>query len=187
MHNSAVKDQLIQATVNLLTKSKNPKTITARQIAHEANANAAMINYYFGSKDTLLSTAVNKLIADRAVALQEIRESSIPARQKLKEFLVTLSDITIDYAELTRPTIPYLLLEGEIEVPYHILPMVKECCGDRRSETECRIIAYQLISFSQLVFYRSSDFSKFTGINIEDKGQRDRLLQTTLDILMGKE
>ncbi len=186
MHSDTVKDQLIQATMKLLANSKNTSKITARQIAHEAEVNLAMINYYFGSKDTLLSTAVNKLIADRAVALKEIRESSIPARQKLRDFLVTLSDITIDYAELTRPTIPYLLLEGEIEVPYHILPMIKECCGDKRSETECRIIAYQLIAFSQLVFYRSSDFLKFTGIDIEDKRQRDRLFQTILDIFISE-
>lgn len=184
MQGDTVKDQLIQATMRLLTKSKNPGKITARQIAHEADANLAMINYYFGSKDTLLSTAVSKLIADRAVELNEIMMSSIPPRKKLRDFLVTLSDITFDYAELTKPTIPYLLLEGEIEVPYHILPMIKECCGDTRSETECRIIAYQLIAFSQLVFYRSNDFLKFAGIAIEDKKQRDSLFQTLLDIFI---
>ena len=184
MHGDTLKDQLVQATMKLLAKSKNPGKITARQIAHEADANLAMINYYFGSKDTLLSTAVNMLIADKAVALKEIRESSAPAIQKLRDFLITLSDITIGYAELTRPTIPYLLLEGDIEVPYHILPMIKECYGDRRSETECRIIAYQLIAFSQLLFYRSSDFLKYTGIDIEDKRQRDELFQTILDIFM---
>lgn len=186
MPSDTVKDQLIQATMKLLTESKNPSKITARQIAQEADANLAMINYYFGSKDTLLSTAVSMLIADKAVALKEIRDRSAPAKEKLRDFLITLSDITIGYAELTRPTIPYLLLEGEIEVPYHILPMIKECCGDRRSETECRIIAYQLIAFSQLVFYRSGDFSKYTGIDIEDKRQRDGLFQTILDIFVNE-
>ncbi len=187
MHSDTVKDQLAQATMKLLAKSKNPSKITARQIAHEADANLAMINYYFGSKDTLLSTAVSMLIADKAVALEEIRESGAPASQKLRDFLITLSDITIGYADLTRPTIPYLLLEGDIEIPYHILPMVKECCGGRRSETECRIIAYQLIAFSQLVFYRSGDFLKYTGINVHEKKQRDTLFQTSLDILIGGE
>lgn len=186
MQNDNVKDQLIQATMKVLAESKNPGKITARQIANEADANLAMINYYFNSKDALVNTAVNKLMTDKADQLKKIRDSDIPAKQKLKKFLITMSDITIDYSELTKPTIPYLLLEGEIELPYHILPMIKECCGDKKSETECRIIAYQLISFSQLVFYRSSDFLKYTGIDIRDKKQKDTLFQTILDIFISE-
>lgn len=186
MQNDNVKDQLIQATMKLLTESESPSKITARQIANEADANLAMINYYFSSKDALVNMAVNKLMADRANELKEIRDSHIPAKQKLTEFLTTMSDITIDFSELTKPTIPYLLLEGEIDLPYYILPMIKECCGDKRSETECRIIAYQLISFSQLVFYRSSDFLKLTGIDISDKKQRDTMFQMILDIFINE-
>ncbi|MEM5769816.1 MAG: TetR/AcrR family transcriptional regulator [Bacillota bacterium] len=184
MQNDNVKDQLIWATMKLLTESENPGKISARQIASEADANLAMINYYFSSKDALLNTAVSKLMADRANELKEIGDKNIPAKQKLKEFLITMADSMIDYSELSKPTIPYLLLEGEIELPYYILPMIKECCGDKMSETECRIIAYQLISFSQLVFYRSGDFLKYTGIDVNDKKQRDTLFQTILDIFM---
>ena len=113
-----------------------------------------------------------------------IRNSKITPRQRLKEFLITMSDMTMDYAVLTKTTVPYVLLEGEIELPYDILPMVKECFGDKRSETECRIIAYQLISFSQLIFYRSIDFLKYTGVDINDKEQRDALFQTILDLFL---
>lgn len=185
MPNDNVKDQLIQAAMKLLSENKSASNITARQIVSEANANLAMINYYFGSKDALVSSAVGKLMADRANELKDIRDSQIPAKQKLMEFLTTMSDITIDFAELTKPTVPYLLLEGEIDLPYFILPMIKKCCGDRRSETECRIIAYQIITFSQLVFYRSDDFLKLTGIDISDKKQRDDLFQTVIDIFFG--
>ena len=185
MDSDSVKNQLILATMKLLTKSKNPSKITARQIANEANANLAMINYYFNSKDALLNTAVSKLMADRANELKEIRDKNLPGKQKLSDFLITMADITIDYSEISKPTIPYLLLEGEIELPYYILPMIEECCGDKRSETDCRIIAYQLISFSQLVFYRSADFMKYTGIDVFDKKQRDALFQTTINFYIG--
>ena len=179
-----VKDSLIQATIQLLTKNKNSGKITARQIANEAGVNLAMINYYFSSKDALVNLAVSKIMEERADELKVIRSSNIPPKQRLKEFLITMSDITIDYAELTKPTVPYVLLEGEIELPYYILPMVKECFGDKRTETECRIIAYQLISFSQLIFYRSIDFLKYTGVDINDKEQRDALFQSMLDLFL---
>ncbi|MDR1704946.1 MAG: TetR family transcriptional regulator [Clostridiales bacterium] len=168
--------------MKLLSESKSSSGITARQIATEAGANLAMINYYFNSKDELVSFAVGKLMADRANELKDIRDSHVPAKRKLLEFLTAMSDMTFDFAELTKPTIPYLLLEGEIDLPYFILPMIKDCCGNRRSETECRIIAYQIISFSQLVFYRSSDFMKLSGSDVGDKRQRDAVFQMILDI-----
>ncbi|WP_033165386.1 TetR/AcrR family transcriptional regulator [Clostridium sp. KNHs205] len=179
-----VKDSLIQATVKLLSNNKNSRKITARQIANEAGVNLAMINYYFSSKDALVNLAVSQIMSERAEELKVIRNSKITPRQRLKEFLITMSDMTMDYAVLTKPTVPYVLLEGEIELPYDILPMVKECFGDKRSETECRIIAYQLISFSQLIFYRSIDFLKYTGVDINDKEQRDALFQTILDLFL---
>lgn len=181
-----VKEQLVVATMKLLSESKNPSKITARQIANEANVNLAMINYYFSSKDALVNEAVNKLMADRANELKEIRDSEIPAKQKLRNFLFAMSDITIEYSELTKPIIPYLLLEGAIELPYYIIPMIKECCGDKCSETDCRMIAYQLISFSQLIFYRSEDFRKYIGVDINEKKQRDAMFQNMLDIFIGK-
>jgi AcrR family transcriptional regulator len=182
MQSDTVKDQLIQAAMKLLSEGNSPAKITARQIVSEANVNLAMINYYFGSKDELIHIAVGNIMADRANELKEIRDSGISPKKRLIEFLSTMSDITIEFSELTKPTVPYLLLEGEIELPYFILPMIKEYFGDKRSETECRMIAYQIISFSQLVFYRSSDFLKLTGIDILDKKQRDAMFESMVDM-----
>ena len=186
MPGESVKDRLVLATVGLLRDRADASGITARQIAREADVNLAMINYYFGSKDALLTAAVSLVIADKAAALTEIGGRSGPADAKLRDFLSTLSDITMEYAELTRPTVPWVLLEGELDATHHLLPLVRDCFGDRRSETECRIIAYQLVSFSQLVFYRSASFLKYTGIDIEDKRQRDELLRTILDIYLNQ-
>lgn len=183
MINNDIKDQLIHATVDLLSESNNVSKITARQIAAEAGTTLGMINYYFDSKDALIDKAVNVLIADRAVELKKIEEKDIPAKEKLIEFLIKMSEITIDFAQFTKPNIPYAMLEREIEEPYHILPMIKEYYGNKKTETECRIISYQLTSYSQLVFYRSEDFKKYSGIDMMDKKQRDQFLQTLVGFL----
>lgn len=182
MENESVKEQLIQATVNLLLKTNDASKITARQIASESKANLGMINYYFASKDALVHTAVNRLIEEKGVQLKEIMSSDTSSKQKLIDFLIELSDITIEYSQFTKTTIPYTLLEREIEEPYHILPLIKDCFGDRRTETECRVIAYQLTSFSQVVFYRSADFKKYSGIDIMNKAQRDALFHSLINI-----
>ena len=76
-----------------------------------------MINYYFASKDALVSAAVDKMIANRAVELEEIKEKNIPAKQRLIEFLLKMADITVEYSQYTKATIPYTLLEKDIEEP----------------------------------------------------------------------
>lgn len=179
-----VKEQLIKATMKLLAESRNANRITARQIAAKAGVNLAMINYYFSSKDALIDAAVDKLIASRAVELEDVRGKNIPPKQKLTEFLLKISDITVEYSQYTKSTIPYVLLEKEIEEPYHILPMVKECCGDKRSEAECRIIAYQLTTFSQIVFFRSDDFMKYSGFDIMKTEDRKTLFNTVIDMFI---
>lgn len=179
-----VKAQLLNATIKLLTESSDANKITARQIAAEAGANLAMINYYFASKDALISAAVDKMIANRAIELEEIKEKNIPAKQRLIEFLIKMADITIEYSNYTKATASYTLLEKEIEEPYHILPMIKECLGNSHSETECRIIAYQLTTFSQITFFRSNDFRKYSGLDIMNTEQRKILIHTIVDILI---
>ncbi len=183
MQNDNVKEQLLSATMKLLTETNNADKITARQIAAESGANLAMINYYFSSKDALISAAVDKLIANRAVELEEIKEKNIPAKQKLTEFLLKMSDITVEYSQYTKATIPYTLLEKEIEEPYYILPMIRACCSDKRTETECRAIAYQLTTFSQIVFFRADDFRKYSGLDIMKAKERRTLFNMMIDTI----
>lgn len=183
MSTDNIKEQLIQATVKLLKENNEISKITARQIVSAAGTTLGMIKYYFDSKDALVNEAVNRLIADRAVQLQEIQSKDIPATEKLIEFLTNVSDTMVEYQQYTKPTIPYCLLNVELNDPYYILPLVKECFPSK-TETECRIIAYQLVSFPQLVFYRSVDFQKYTGINVDSKEERDRFLRLLVEPLI---
>ena len=180
MNEENVKERLIQATVDLLQKEKGAKKITARKIAETAEANLAMINYYFKSKDELVSIAVNQLIEKSGQKQEKQQESNDPT-EKLIAFLIATADSTCEYAELTRPTIPYLLLEGELDLPYQILPMVKDCFNNRKAEVECRVIAYQLVSFLQLAFYRGKDFERYSSINVMDREQRHQLCRMLVE------
>lgn len=182
MPNEKVKEHLIQAAVRLLTENGSHGKITARQIAAEADVNLAMINYYFKSKDELINTAVGKIIEERALILKEIMAKDITAKQKLIEFFITMSDIMVEYLDITRPTVPFLLLEGEIGLPVTILPLVKECYHNRKTEGECRMAAYQMISFSQLILYRYKDFTKYSGMDIMDKKQREQCIRSMITL-----
>lgn len=185
MQSETVKDRLITATMKLLGGGVSPREITARQIAVEASANLAMINYYFASKDSLVNIAVNKLISERADELRKIIKKYISPRDKLFEFLSSMCDIMLEFSDLTRPTIPFLMMESEIELPLYILPIISEFFAGSKTETECKIIAYQMVSFLQLIFYRSTDFFKYSGVDINDMEQRKFLLNTILNNNLG--
>lgn len=181
MNEENVKERLIQATMDLLKKEKSAKKMTARKIAETADANLAMINYYFKSKDELVSLAVNQLIEASGEKQEELDLKDQVPKERLITFLTAIADSTCEYAELTRPTIPYLLLEGEFDLSYQILPLIKECFNNQRDETECRVIAYQLVSFLQIAFYRGKDFERYSSIDVMDEHQRHQLCRVLVE------
>lgn len=181
MNEDNVKERLIQATMDLLKKEKSAKKLTARKIAETAEANLAMINYYFKSKDELVSIAVDQLIEASGQKQEVLLLETEDPKEWLIAFLIATADSTCDYAELTRPTIPYLLLESEFDLSYQILPMVKACFNNQKDETECRLIAYQLVSFLQLAFYRGKDFERYSSIDVMNRNQRHQLCRMLVE------
>lgn len=56
---------------------------STRQIAKEASANMAMINYYFGSKEGVFMEIMTKRVADFGSQLNSINEEQLPCMEKL--------------------------------------------------------------------------------------------------------
>ena len=187
MKNENTKEKLILATIKLLSKSKDPTQITARQIVAEAKTNLAMINYSIKSKEDLMNIAIGRIISSSANRFKVIQHEGITPKEQLKRMLYNLCEITVSYSQFTKITIPYILLQDEITLPFDILPIIMEYFNIRKSETECRIIAYQMISFMQLIFLRSEDFMKYSGINIFNSEQRNNFIDMQLNLFLGDE
>ncbi|PTT03234.1 TetR/AcrR family transcriptional regulator [Pedobacter sp. HMWF019] len=58
---------------------------STRQIAREAGANMAMINYYFGSKDGVFTEIMTNSIKDFNMQLISINEDKVSSMEKLKK------------------------------------------------------------------------------------------------------
>lgn len=179
------KNQLIQSVIELLQECNDVSEITSRKITERAKVNLSTINYHFDSKDELINIAVNKLIRDVAdIYFEDIKNNEKAPRDKLRDFLTRISDIVVDYKKYTKEMIPYILLRGEFTQANEILPLVKQCFQGSKSDEECKIISYQLISFMQLVFYRADEFKSFSNINIMNKQERDKLIDIQLDLFI---
>lgn len=179
------KNQLIKSVMELLQECDDVSEITSRKITERAKVNLSTINYHFASKDELINIAANKLIGDAANTYFEDMKNNIKApKDKLKYFLIRISDIVVNYKKYTKEMMPYILLKGEFTETIEILPLVKECFQGSKSDEECKIISYQLISFMQLVFYRADEFKSFSNIDINIKEERDRFIDIQLDLLL---
>ena len=143
-----------------------------------------MINYYFGSKDELTSQALSAIFTIPIDKLQALRNPAEAPKERLENFLIYTSQIVIRYKRYTKLYIPHLLLEADISQPQLILPEIREHFGSEKSEEQCRLIAYQLISFLQLIFYRSDAFMLYSGININLENEAERLINTELNLLL---
>ena len=113
-----------------------------------------------------------------------MRNPAEAPKERLKNFLIYISQIVIRYKRYSKLYIPHLLLEADISQPQLILPEIREHFGLEKSEEQCRLIAYQLISFLQLIFYRSDAFMLYSGININLENEAERLINTELNLLL---
>ena len=184
---NSTKEKLILATIKLLSTSEDAAQITARQIAAEAKTNLAMINYCFKSKEALMKIAVERIISNSANSFKTINDDNLTPKERLRKMLYYLCDITVSYSSFTRISIPYILLHDEITQPFDILPLIREHFSNKKSETECRIISYHMISFMQLIFLRSEDFLKFSGIDIFNQEQRNNFIDMQINLFFGDE
>jgi len=185
MPNEVVKERLIAAATSLLSLTEDPASITVRQIANKAQANQAMINYYYGSKNDLIQQAIHRLLQDTMQSWQNMTDLSLPPRQKLEQMLLTLSDLMVQYGSFAKASIRHELTKGEIVTPVYILPVLKEIFADSKAEKELKIMAYQIISFMQLIFLRAEGFLKYTGADIADRAVRHEMIQMQLEWFLG--
>jgi TetR/AcrR family transcriptional regulator, regulator of cefoperazone and chloramphenicol sensitivity len=175
------KQALMDAAKALMEQSEKPEKITSRQIAAQAGVNAAMINYYYGSKDALLSQAVGEILGVAAELFQSPPNPSEPPKARLRQILREICQLVLKYRQYTKILVPRLLLEEEINLPQYVLPEIREHFGAIKNEIDCRIIAYEMVSFMQLAFYRSEAFLRYTGINLSEESACNMLIEWELN------
>jgi len=89
--------------------------------------------------------------------------------------------MSIKYSQYMRFTVEYELIKAEIVAPQYLIPLVREICGGKVSETSIRIKAYEIISILQLIFFRAKDVSNYLGFDVLDYDRMVEIIDTILN------
>jgi hypothetical protein len=82
---------------------------------------------------------------------------------------------------LGRFAVQYAMLQGNMEVPALIVPLVRQFFGKRKDDMEIRLIAFSMVTTMQVAYIRSDAFRLYAGVDIQNELQRNELIDLIID------
>lgn len=181
------KEKLINAAAELMNECSDGSEVTSRAIAERAGVRLSMINYCFGSREALLFEAFSR--SERVYkddpGIKNIVLSELSPKEKLRRMHYVVAEFLVKEYKFTKAVMGYVLLHRDLSKEPSSLPYIRAHFGGRKSEEECRIIAYELSSMMQLVIYRLDDFREFSGFDLRDSKQLHGFIDMRIDMLLG--
>lgn len=182
----ATRERILAAAMELLQAEADPDRITVRQLAEAAGVAVGAINYHFRSKENLLNLAVGRLMGEVAAAwYQPLASPEADPVTRLRNLLKESGRIAFRYRKLAAISASYELMSGNLDVPGLILPLLRQILGDRKSELELRLMAFQLIVTAQVALLRADAFKRYSGVDLTVEADREALIDRLVDLDLG--
>ena len=182
MSENDAKERILKAAKDLMDETDDVSTVTVRQIALRAGVGVGLINYHFQTRDNLLYAAIGEVMVGIMDAFRQTPPEGASAVDRLKSMMTALCDAGARHEKEMRLGAQFQLISGDFSAANYLLPALREACQDKHGENALRLIALQLFSLTNLMLLRSDAFFRFSGADIMDKPQRDRLISDLIDI-----
>lgn len=177
------KEKIRIATLGLMKKCRDPSEVTSRAIAAAADVQLAMINYCFGSREALLFEVYTRFYVESA-DVSAIMTANIPPKEKLKLLHYNVADFLIENFAFAKAVTGYVLLNRDLSGGTTGTPLVIAHYDGRKSENECKLIAYELSSVMQLFIMRHEVLKDFCGFDLSDKAQLKACIDMQIDLFL---
>ncbi len=102
--NISTKEKILNTTLALI-KNEGFESVTIRKIAVLSDTNIALVNYHFGSKEKLISETIKVLLISFKDTFSILDDTKLPAKERLKIFLLNYVIVIRQYPELVRKII----------------------------------------------------------------------------------
>ena len=182
------KEKLTEATFMLMEELDDPLNVTSRQIAERAGTKPSMINYCFGSRENLIYQTFQKqylgFLKDTSVA--ELIASDLPPKDLLKKLHFTVAKCLADNPKFTKAITGFVLFNRDLSQDSFSYGYVKKHYAGRKTDEECRLIAYEMSSMMQLIICRKDDIKKDFGIDLDKADELRHYIDMRIDLLLGE-
>ena len=180
------KEKLLSAAMSLMEETDDPLSVTSRQIADRAGVKASMINYCFGSREELLHKTFEKeyLSFLKEEDVKSIVESDMTPKEKIRKLHYIVARCLLVNFNFTKVITPFVLFRRDLAVPSFSSRFVMEHYRGRKTEDECKLIAYELSSAMQLMIYRKEEIKEGFGIDLNKEDELKRVIDMRVDLLL---
>ena len=180
------KEKLIDATFALMEEADDPLNVTSRQIAERAGTKPSMINYCFGSRENLIYQTFQKQYMDflKEEPIAELIASDISPKELLKKLHFIVAKCLVENPKFTKAISPFVLFERDLSKESFSFPYVKKHYAGKKTDKECRLIAYEMSSMMQLMICRKDDLKRDFGIDLNNDKELKKYIDMRVDLLL---
>ena len=184
INDQEARERIILVVKEMMKEDLDLDRLTVRQIAERAEVGIGLINYYFKSKDKLISLVVGEVMANLVSDyLSQESDGDLDPANRLKEMLKALYGFGEKHNKYVHYLIAHTLLEGDLGAAMMLIPRLKEVFPDK-DEFEVRIIALQILLPIQITSLNPGAFHLYSGIDLGDAGQRNNYIDKLIDNLI---
>ena len=180
----STKRALKTAACKLLLTCDEWTDVTARAITKEAGVNLAMINYCFGSKEALFFEVFKELqdnVLKCKPEIVEIIKSNRTPKDKLIEGTYQLVKLMLDYFSMSQAVVKFCVLNKKFDLNDPTITLLKEHFGDKKTDGECLLIAYEIESSVELLALRHKEIKEACGIDLTDEEVLRTMIARTIN------
>ena len=180
------KEKLVDATFALMEELDDPLNVTSRQIADRAGVKPSMINYCFGSRENLIYQTFQKqymsFLKDKDV--EKLIASDLPPKELLKKLHFVVAKCLVENPKFTKAITGYVLFNRDLSQESFSFPYVKKHYAGKKTDEECRLIAYELSAMMQLIVFRKDDIKASFGIDLDNDKELQKYVDMRVDLLL---
>lgn len=182
------KEKLLDATFALMEETDDPLNVTSRQIAERAGTKPSMINYCFGSRENLIYQTFQKQYLNflKEKEVEKLLSSDISPKELLKKLHFIVAKCLVENPKFTKAITPYVLFNRDLSQESFSFAYVKKHYAGRKTDKECKLIAYEMSSMMQLIICRKEDIKKDFGIDLDKDKELKKYIDMRIDLLLGE-
>lgn len=179
------RQKIYQATLELINSGKDAKHITIRQISVKAGVNLALVNYYYQSKENLLSQVVGTMMG--SIISQTIQNDSTRTdpESRLRNILTTTADVAFKNYNLCKIALSIELKKGCKNSCDMVMPLLKEIFKGY-SESDLNIVALQLMLPLHHFLLEPEIYNTYLNTDFFNETQRRQKINQIIDCILVK-